>query len=100
MAQLSILTLGTLKFTVDAAPLAALRATKARTLLAYLAVESDRAHRRESLAGLLWPEVPETARTPFAESGTVGYPSGVEREMRRRCISVGDSRSRTVPARQ
>jgi DNA-binding SARP family transcriptional activator len=28
-------------------------------LLAYLAVESDRAHSRETLMGLLWPELPE-----------------------------------------
>jgi len=28
-------------------------------LLAYLAVESDQAHSRESLVGLLWPELPE-----------------------------------------
>jgi DNA-binding SARP family transcriptional activator/predicted ATPase len=31
---------------------------KVRALLIYLAVESDRAHRRDFLAGLLWPELP------------------------------------------
>ena len=31
----------------------------ARALLAYLAVEADRPHRRETLAGLLWPDVPD-----------------------------------------
>ena len=37
---------------------------KVRALLFYLAVEADRAHRRESLAGLLWPEWPDrSART-------------------------------------
>jgi len=30
-----------------------------RALLAYLAVESDRPHRREKLAGLLWPDWPD-----------------------------------------
>lgn len=33
---------------------------KARLLLAYLAVENERSHRRESLAGLFWPEKPDT----------------------------------------
>ncbi|MCE7981656.1 MAG: hypothetical protein DYG89_10720 [Caldilinea sp. CFX5] len=32
---------------------------KARALLAYLAVEADRPHRRAQLAGLFWPEWPE-----------------------------------------
>jgi predicted ATPase/DNA-binding SARP family transcriptional activator len=35
--------------------------TKTLALLAYLAVEADRPHRREALAGLLWPEQPEAA---------------------------------------
>ncbi|MEJ2210981.1 MAG: BTAD domain-containing putative transcriptional regulator [Anaerolineae bacterium] len=32
---------------------------KARALLAYLAVEADRPHRRDALAGMLWPESPQ-----------------------------------------
>ena len=41
-----------------------LRSDKARGLLAYLAVESSQAHRREKLAGLLWPDYPDvSART-------------------------------------
>ena len=31
---------------------------KARALLAFLATESGRAHRRQFLAGLLWPDYP------------------------------------------
>ncbi len=59
MARLSILSLGTLHITLDAVPLTAFASDKARALLTYLAVESDRPHRRERLAGLLWPEYPE-----------------------------------------
>ncbi|MEE4237757.1 MAG: BTAD domain-containing putative transcriptional regulator, partial [Anderseniella sp.] len=38
-----------------------LRSDKALALLAYLAVESDRAHRREKLAGMLWPDYTEAS---------------------------------------
>ena len=59
MARLSILSLGTLQITLDSVSLTAFASDKARALLTYLAVESDRPHRRESLVGLLWPEYPE-----------------------------------------
>jgi WD40 repeat protein/DNA-binding SARP family transcriptional activator len=36
-----------------------MRSDKVRALLAYLAVEADQPHRREKLAGLLWPGYPE-----------------------------------------
>ncbi|MGC9334252.1 MAG: BTAD domain-containing putative transcriptional regulator, partial [Anaerolineae bacterium] len=35
------------------------KSDKVRALLTYLAAESDRPHRREALAGLLWPEWPD-----------------------------------------
>ncbi|MFL7808691.1 MAG: hypothetical protein AB8I80_08680, partial [Anaerolineae bacterium] len=42
---------------------------KVRALLFYLAVESGRPHRRESLAGLLWPDYPErSARTNLSNA--------------------------------
>ena len=47
--------------TLDGAPVTGFESDKVRALLAYLAVESDRPHRRETLAGLLWPEQPENA---------------------------------------
>jgi DNA-binding SARP family transcriptional activator len=37
------------------------RSDKALALLAYLVVESDRAHRREKLAGMLWPDYTESS---------------------------------------
>ncbi len=39
----------------------AFHSDKARALLAFLAIESDRPHRRETLAGLLWPGYTEAS---------------------------------------
>ncbi len=61
MARLSILLLGPLQVTLDGQPVTAFESDKVRALLAYLAVEADRPHRRERLAGLLWPDWPERA---------------------------------------
>ena len=57
--QLSLSLLGTMKVqfkTRDA--LKAFRTKKERALIAYLVVESDRAHSRESLAEIFWPDRP------------------------------------------
>ncbi|MEZ4727760.1 MAG: BTAD domain-containing putative transcriptional regulator [Caldilineaceae bacterium] len=43
----------------DGCALTGFQSDKARALLAYLAVEADRPHRRAQLAGLFWPEWPE-----------------------------------------
>ena len=56
MAQLAVYTLGCFTVTLDGQPLRGFESDKVRALLAYLAVESDRAHSREKLAALLWPE--------------------------------------------
>jgi predicted ATPase/DNA-binding SARP family transcriptional activator len=61
MAHLSIRLLGPLQVTLDENPVTSFESDKARALLAYLAVESERPHRREKLAGLLWPDWPEGA---------------------------------------
>jgi DNA-binding SARP family transcriptional activator len=55
---LAIRLLGSFQVTLDGRPLTAFPTDKARALLAYLAVEADRPHRREGLAALFWPERP------------------------------------------
>jgi DNA-binding SARP family transcriptional activator/predicted ATPase len=59
MAQLSISLLGSFQVTLDGQPVTGFKSNKVRALLAYLAVEADRPHRREVLAGLLWPDWPD-----------------------------------------
>ena len=64
MAHLSLAFLGPPVFTLDRFPVTGFKASKAKALLVYLAVEADRPHRRETLATLLWPNRPDrTART-------------------------------------
>src|SRR5512135_2154191 len=59
MPHLAVSVLGELQVLIDDIPVSSLESDKVRALLAYLAVEADRSHRRETLAGLLWPEYPE-----------------------------------------
>jgi predicted ATPase/DNA-binding SARP family transcriptional activator len=59
MAQLVLSFLGSLHITLDGETVTAFRSDKERALLAFLALEADRPHRREALIGLLWPEQPE-----------------------------------------
>jgi DNA-binding SARP family transcriptional activator len=61
MARLALSSLGPFQATLDGEPVTAFESNKVRALLAYLAVEVDRPHRREKLAGLLWPEWPDRA---------------------------------------
>jgi predicted ATPase/DNA-binding SARP family transcriptional activator len=61
MARLSLALLGPLRITLDGQTVSSFAYNKARALLAYLAVEADRPHRRDALVGLLWPELPDTA---------------------------------------
>ena len=85
MSQLALSLLGSFHVTLGGEPLTTFATDKARALLAYLAIEADHPHRRQSLAGLLWPESSEsTARTNLRQT-----------LYRLRC-SIGD-RSATVP---
>lgn len=59
MAHLAVWCLGPFQVELDGQPVTSFKSNKVRALLAYLAVEVDRPHRREVLAGLLWPEWPD-----------------------------------------
>ena len=59
MAHLSLSLLGSFQVTMDGQPVKGFKSNRVRALLAYLAVEADRPHRREALAGLLWPDWPD-----------------------------------------
>jgi len=59
MARLSLSLLGPFQVMLDDEPVSGFESNKARGLLAYLAVEANRPHLRETLAGLLWPNSPD-----------------------------------------
>jgi DNA-binding SARP family transcriptional activator len=61
MAHLSIRLFGPFQVTLGEQPVTAFESDKVRALLAYLALEADAPQRREKLAGLLWPDRPETS---------------------------------------
>ena len=59
MARLTIRLLGPFQVALDGEAITGFATDKVRALLAYLVVTPDQPHRRETLAGLLWPEYPE-----------------------------------------
>ncbi|MBI5029356.1 MAG: tetratricopeptide repeat protein [Chloroflexi bacterium] len=59
MARLSLSLMGPFQATLDGQPVTSFESDRVRALLAYLAVESNRPHRREGLATLLWPNWPD-----------------------------------------
>jgi predicted ATPase/DNA-binding SARP family transcriptional activator len=59
MGNLSLRLLNGFEAFLGDQPLTAFESNRVRALLAYLAVENNRAHRREKLVTLLWPEVTE-----------------------------------------
>lgn len=56
MKRLELHIFGSFEAILDGEPLTGFRSDKVRALLAYLALEGERAHRRRSLAALLWGE--------------------------------------------
>ncbi|HEX7103622.1 MAG TPA: tetratricopeptide repeat protein [Nitrolancea sp.] len=61
MVRLEISLLGSIRCTLDGELAGGFGYDKVRALFFYLLVENDRPHRREALAGLLWPEQDEPA---------------------------------------
>ncbi|NOK62537.1 MAG: hypothetical protein GFH23_1086666n25 [Chloroflexi bacterium AL-N1] len=61
MDRLSIACLRSIQVTLAGKQITNFRGNKALALLLYLVVEADRPHRREKLAGLFWPDQPESA---------------------------------------
>ena len=59
LPRLTLSFLGCFQVSLDDRPVTDFKSNKVRALLAYLAVEADRPHRREALAGLLWPDWPD-----------------------------------------
>ncbi len=60
MAHLVVRLLGGYRVELGGEAVYSFETGKARALLAYLIVEADRPHRRETLAALLWPDRPES----------------------------------------
>ncbi len=58
IARLQISCLGSFQATLDGDPIRNFGTDKVRGLLIYLVLEADRAHSREFLASLFWPELP------------------------------------------
>ncbi|MEJ5346960.1 MAG: BTAD domain-containing putative transcriptional regulator [Chloroflexus sp.] len=61
MKRLSISLLGSMQVRLDDQEVTAFRSVKNRALLAYLSVEAHHTHDRSVLAGMFWPDHPETA---------------------------------------
>src|SRR4051794_1279826 len=60
MSRLTLRFFGPFQADLNGAPLSQLRSTRIQALLAYLAVEAQHAHTRDSLAALFWPDEAET----------------------------------------
>ncbi len=59
MQGLSIHLFDTLHVTLDGKPISHFETDKVRAMLVYLAMEHEHPHRRETIAGLLWPDFPD-----------------------------------------
>jgi predicted ATPase/DNA-binding SARP family transcriptional activator len=60
MTQITLSVLGSFEVTAQGQPITGFATDKVRALLAFLALEPQRPHRREILAGLLWPDIADS----------------------------------------
>ncbi|MEZ4663857.1 MAG: BTAD domain-containing putative transcriptional regulator [Caldilineaceae bacterium] len=69
MSTLKLTFLGAFQVHRDGVPLTSFRSAKVRALLAYLVLEAERPHARESLMALLWPDdAPESAQQSLRQA--------------------------------
>jgi len=61
MGHLDVRLFGPFQVTLDGKPITGFRSDKVRALLAFLFTERAGPHRREKLAGMLWPDWPESS---------------------------------------
>ena len=64
MSRLTLTLFGSLTISLDGQPVTRLESDKVRGLLARLALEPERAFRRETLSALFWPETPASRAAP------------------------------------
>ncbi len=69
MMCLRVRLLGPMEITLNGEPISDFTSSKARALLAYLVMEENRPHCRETLAGLLWPDYPEESARANLRNG-------------------------------
>jgi len=74
MAELSIRLLGPFQVTLKGELVTGFETEKAQALLAYLAVEAGRPHRRACLAEMLWPDRPNLRHTLAGLRRAIGDP--------------------------
>lgn len=59
MARLTLAFFGSFQASLDGKPLTHFRSARIQALLTYLVLEAERAHTRDGLAALLWPDEPD-----------------------------------------
>lgn len=92
MAQLCIRLFGTFQMTVDGVEVSGFASNKVRALLAYLVLEAGQPHRREKLAGLLWPDYPEASASANLRTALANLRSVIgDRAASKKPMSTDDS---------
>ena len=90
-AALSISLLGTFDVSLHDVPVTTIESDRVRALLAYLAVESDRSHRREVLAALLWPNRPDSTARKNLRQAFYNLRQAIETPASQEPLSLGGS---------